>query len=142
MTPLAGLEAPDAVRRLPGTRWAGQGAHEAELRFNTAPTAGYERDVGSKTTLRLLNSGGGGCTVLMTSLRRLVQLCESLPSQRRTDRWPGGGLFAGRLPPAALREEPGAAQEPRLRRRRLPARPGHAARARHPELHRGPPGGV
>ncbi|CAM4718555.1 unnamed protein product, partial [Caretta caretta] len=150
MTPLVGLEAPDAVRRLPGTRWAGQGAHEAELRFNTAPTAGYERDVGSKTTLRLLNSGGGGAvgggaregTVLMTSLRRLVQLCELLPSQRRTDRCPGGGLFAGRLPPAALREEPGAAQEPRLRRRRLPARPGHAARARHPELHRGPPGGV
>ncbi|CAM5179055.1 unnamed protein product [Eretmochelys imbricata] len=34
-------------------------AHEAELRFNVAPTAGYERDVGSKTTLRLLNSRGG-----------------------------------------------------------------------------------
>ncbi|XP_073182978.1 LOW QUALITY PROTEIN: beta-galactoside alpha-2,6-sialyltransferase 1-like [Lepidochelys kempii] len=138
-------------------------AHEAELRFNAAPTAGYERDVGSKTTLRLLNSqlmaskehhfldnplydsgglvawdqprtqptcrssgwGGAGAapppgrprrphqaahglhpqfqwqlwdllqgsaaevvrgTVLMTSLCRLVQLCEFLPSQRRTDR--------------------------------------------------------
>ncbi|CAM4315327.1 unnamed protein product [Lepidochelys kempii] len=58
MAPLVGLEAPDAVRRLPGTRWAGQDAHEAELRFNAAPTAGYERDVGSKTTLRLLNSRG------------------------------------------------------------------------------------
>ncbi|CAM4640695.1 unnamed protein product [Lepidochelys kempii] len=60
MAPLVGLEAPDAVRRLPGTRWAGQDAHEAELRFNAAPTAGYERDVGSKTTLRLLNSRGAG----------------------------------------------------------------------------------
>ncbi|CAM4706199.1 unnamed protein product, partial [Lepidochelys olivacea] len=35
-------------------------AHEAELRFNAAPTAGCERDVGSKTTLRLLNSRGAG----------------------------------------------------------------------------------
>ncbi|CAM4689088.1 unnamed protein product [Lepidochelys olivacea] len=60
MAPLVGLEAPDAVRRLPGTQWAGQDAHEAELRFNAAPTAGCERDVGSKTTLRLLNSRGGG----------------------------------------------------------------------------------
>lgn len=30
--------------------------HDAVLRFNAAPTAGFETDVGSKTTLRLINS--------------------------------------------------------------------------------------
>lgn len=30
--------------------------HEAVLRFNAAPTEGYERDVGSKTTIRIINS--------------------------------------------------------------------------------------
>ncbi|XP_039202089.1 beta-galactoside alpha-2,6-sialyltransferase 1-like isoform X3 [Crotalus tigris] len=31
-------------------------SHDAVLRFNGAPTAGYEHDVGTKTTLRLVNS--------------------------------------------------------------------------------------
>lgn len=30
--------------------------HEAVLRFNAAPTEGYERDVGNKTTIRIINS--------------------------------------------------------------------------------------
>lgn len=31
-------------------------SHDAVLRFNAAPTSGYENDVGSKTTIRLVNS--------------------------------------------------------------------------------------
>ncbi|XP_028581237.2 beta-galactoside alpha-2,6-sialyltransferase 1-like [Podarcis muralis] len=31
-------------------------AHDAVLRFNGAPTTGYEQDVGTKTTIRLVNS--------------------------------------------------------------------------------------
>lgn len=31
-------------------------SHDAVLRFNAAPTEGYENDVGSKTTIRIINS--------------------------------------------------------------------------------------
>lgn len=39
-------------------------SHDAVLRFNAAPTEGYERDVGSKTTIRIINSQVSGSPAL------------------------------------------------------------------------------
>lgn len=50
------LKVPAKVTPLPALCLPFADTHDAVLRFNTAPTEGYERDVGNKTTIRIINS--------------------------------------------------------------------------------------
>ena len=93
-------------------------SHDAVIRMNSAPTANYEIDVGSRTTVRVWSETGYNASIFASEESILLQYPSSVPGLiflqdilHETEALPGGGSGATididrfqMIPPSAIAE--------------------------------------